>query len=114
MKGAVSDAWQTSRRPVTQVITAAALLAGIALKMSWMKLSGIVALSALVMSAELFNTGIEFILDHHVGQDFHPSIKLIKDIAASAVFVVCLGAAAVGSALFLPYIHLALTQGFSR
>jgi len=54
--------------------------------------------SAGVLSAELLNTAVEHLADH-LHPEVHPSIQIVKDCAAAAVFVAVLGAAAVGIAL---------------
>jgi len=64
----------------------------------------VVALTLLVLCAELVNTAIEATLDLHVGMEFNPSIKTIKDMAAASVLVVCIGAAALCASIFLPVI----------
>jgi diacylglycerol kinase len=62
---------------------------------------GLVALSiALVLSLELANTAIEYLIDH-LHPDIAPEIKLAKDVIAGAVLVVCLGALGVGVLMVL-------------
>lgn len=48
-------------------------------------------LSALVLSAELMNTGIEFAVDL-VTKEYHPLAEKAKDCAAGAVFLVSIAA----------------------
>lgn len=52
-----------------------------------------------VMSAELVNTAVEKISDT-VTMEYHPLIKLAKDVAAGAVLVVAIIAAVIGVFLF--------------
>lgn len=52
-----------------------------------------------VMSAELVNTAVEKISDT-VTMEYHPLIKLAKDVAAGAVLIVAIFAAAIGVFLF--------------
>ena len=48
----------------------------------------------LVLAAELFNTALEHLIDHlHPG--LHPSIKIAKDCAAGAVFILSISAASI-------------------
>ena len=54
-----------------------------------------------VISAELFNTAIETVVDM-VSPERNPKAKLVKDIAAGAVFVVAIGAAIIGFIIFGP------------
>jgi diacylglycerol kinase (ATP) len=51
-----------------------------------------------VVCAELLNTAVEHLADH-LHPEVHPSIRIVKDCAAAAVFVAVLGAIAVGVAL---------------
>ncbi|HWG00084.1 MAG TPA: diacylglycerol kinase [Steroidobacteraceae bacterium] len=54
--------------------------------------------SAGVLAAELLNTAIETLADH-VCPEIHPSIRIVKDCAAAAVFVSVIGALGVAAAL---------------
>ena len=54
-----------------------------------------------VISAELFNTAIETVVDM-VSPERNPKAKLAKDIAAGAVLVVAIGAAIIGFIVFGP------------
>ena len=56
---------------------------------------------ALVISAELFNSAIEAIVDL-VSPDFHPLAKKTKDISAGAVLFSAIVAAIVGLIVFIP------------
>ena len=58
---------------------------------------------AIVIGGEAMNTAIEHLADL-VSPEFHPLIKKSKDVAAAAVFLLALGAAAVGMIIFLPRI----------
>lgn len=44
---------------------------------------------ALVLAAELFNSALEYTLDH-LHPERHPSIMVAKDCAAGAVLILCL------------------------
>ena len=57
----------------------------------------------LVVSAELFNTAIERLVDL-VSPQRHPLAGQVKDIAAGAVLVCALAAIAVGLIIFVPYL----------
>lgn len=46
---------------------------------------------ALVLSAELFNTAIEMLIDH-LHPELHPKVKVIKDLSAGGVFILCVSA----------------------
>ena len=59
--------------------------------------------SAGVLSAELFNTALEALLDH-LHPEQHPQIRIVKDCAAAAVLIAALGAVTIAIALA---VHLA-------
>jgi diacylglycerol kinase len=48
-----------------------------------------------VIGAEMVNTAIEAAMDH-AAPDFHPQVKVVKDVAAGAVLVAAITAVAVG------------------
>lgn len=58
---------------------------------------------ALVFTAEIVNTAIEYLVDH-VTPEFHPKAGAIKDLAAAAVLVAAGFSALVGVMIFYPYI----------
>ena len=58
---------------------------------------------ALVWSAEAFNTAIEKLADS-ISLEFHPLIKLAKDIAAAGVLILAGSAVIVASIIFIPKI----------
>ena len=55
----------------------------------------------IVLTLEMINTAIEKICDL-ISTDFHPQIKIIKDVAAGAVLISAIGSAIVGLIIFLP------------
>lgn len=59
----------------------------------------------LVMAAELFNTAIEHLIDH-LHPALHPSIKIAKDCAAAAVFMLSLTAAGIFVAFLIVNISI--------
>ena len=69
-------------------------------RMEWVAILGVIAL---VFSAELINTAIEQLADV-VSPEFHPKIKLAKDVAAAAVLVLAMYSVAVACFVFLPYL----------
>ena len=58
---------------------------------------------ALVLTAEAFNTAIEFLADS-VTTDFNPLIGKAKDVAAGAVLITAIGAIIIGCFIFIPYL----------
>ena len=77
------------------------ILAGILLELSAIEWIICVLLFAIVISAELFNTAIETIVDM-VSPEKNEKAKLAKDVSAGAVLVVAIGAAMVGLVIFVP------------
>jgi undecaprenol kinase len=60
--------------------------------------------SAMVISAELFNTALECLADH-LHPEHHAQIRIMKDCAAAAVLVIAVGALAVAAALAVHVLH---------
>ncbi len=58
---------------------------------------------ALVWSAEAVNTAIEYVCDI-VSPQFHPTVRLAKDIGAAAVLIAIGGAGIIGVITFWPYL----------
>lgn len=58
---------------------------------------------ALVLSLEMINTAIEN-LCNVVQEEYHPLIKIIKDVAAGAVLLVSIASVAIGLIIFFPKI----------
>lgn len=72
----------------------------------WLQLSipewlAVVLCIVVVFGFELMNTAIEQLCDL-VTKEQHPVIKTIKDIAAAAVLIVCMGSVIIGAIIFLP------------
>jgi diacylglycerol kinase len=72
----------------------------------WFQLSrsemiSLVIVTGFVWTAEIFNTAIEKLMDFIV-PDYHPKVKLIKDLAAAAVLVAAFIALITGAFIFIP------------
>jgi len=85
------------------IVGALAIFAGILFKLSLLEFLIVLLWTGLVISAEFFNTAIEKALDAYK-DDFSPTIKIIKDLCASAVFILAVLAVASGIMIFLPHI----------
>ena len=79
------------------------IIAGIILKISALDWIILVIMFALVISAELFNTTFETVVDM-VTKERNEKAKLAKDIAAGAVLVLAIGSIIVGLIIFIPKI----------
>ncbi|HSQ43528.1 MAG TPA: diacylglycerol kinase family protein [Ginsengibacter sp.] len=60
--------------------------------------------SALVLGLEIINTAIEK-LANIVSASIHPDIKVVKDVAAGAVFLASIISLAIACIIFLPKIY---------
>ncbi|HEY5408679.1 MAG TPA: diacylglycerol kinase family protein [Ginsengibacter sp.] len=83
----------------------------IALKIGVNEWLAILFCSALVLSLEIINTAIEK-LSNIVTMSIHPVIKLIKDMAAGAVFLVSIISLIIGAIIFLPKIEFLIKNIF--
>lgn len=88
----------------TIVVCAAGWYFGLA-KSDWLWI--IVAIIT-VWVAEAFNTAFEFLADI-VSPEFHPKVKLAKDVAAGAVLIAAAGSLVVGLLIFGPHLLRILT-----
>ncbi len=79
------------------------IIAGFILKLTKIEWCICIILIVIVISAELFNTAIETIVDM-ISPEKNEKAKLAKDISAAAVLVLAIGAVIVGALIFLPKI----------
>ena len=79
------------------------IIFGIIFNLNSLEWSICVVCFAMVISAELFNTAIETIVDL-VSPNIHPKAKLAKDISAGGVLAMAIGAFIIGLIIFLPKI----------
>ncbi len=79
------------------------LVLGFILKITRLDFLVLILTIGLVISLELTNTAIEWVVDTFIDKE-HPGAKKAKDISAGAVLVVSIMAAAVGLIIFFPYI----------
>ncbi len=61
----------------------------------------ITAAAGIVITAELFNTALEVLVDL-VSPDVHQKAKIVKDVAAAAVVVAAILALVIGLIIFVP------------
>lgn len=103
MEGFISS-FKTERNMKIHVLAMVlVVILGIYLKLNLIEWRIITIAIALVISAELFNTAIETLVDM-VSPERNPKAKLVKDISAAAVLALAIGAAAVGVIIFIPKI----------
>lgn len=75
------------------------------LKISGLEWIAILAVISAVFVAEILNSALEKLADV-VSPDYHPKIKVVKDLAAAAVLVAAFLSVAVGFIVFLPKLFL--------
>ena len=88
-------------------VSAITITAGILLHLDKTEWIVVFVCIALVFALEMLNTAIEEMCDL-LTTDFHPAIKVIKDLSAGAVATVGIGSVAAGLTIFLPKIIEAL------
>lgn len=76
---------------------------GIALKISCVEWILVVMSIAAVLAFEMLNTAIEH-LCNIIHPSIHPSVKIIKDVSAGAVFLIAIMAVVCGAIIFIPKI----------
>ena len=81
-------------------VGAAAVVAGVVLRIDALSWVLVVLCIGLVIFAELVNTAIEAIVDLAT-QELHPLAKRAKDIAAASVFTLSITSAIVGAIVFI-------------
>ena len=79
------------------------IIVGILLKISKIEWFICIILFTLVISAELFNTAIETIVDM-ITTEKNEKAKIAKDVSAGAVLILARGSAIVGLMIFIPKI----------
>lgn len=79
------------------------LVLGLALNLSRLEFVAVIAAISLVLVAEMFNTAIEAAVDAVV-TDYHPLVKVAKDVAAGAVLIAAVNAVATAYLVFYSHI----------
>ena len=96
-----ASSFRTERNMKIHVVaTILVIILGIYLKLNLIEWSIITIAIVIVISAELFNTAIETIVDM-VSPQKNEKAKLAKDISAGAVLILAIGSAIVGFIIFL-------------
>ena len=99
IEGLVSS-FKTERNMKIHIMAMIIVIAlGIFMKLNKIEWCIITIAIVMVISAELFNTAIETVVDM-VSPQKNPQAKLVKDIAAAAVLVLAIGAAVIGIIIF--------------
>lgn len=88
---------------IQATIAVLAITAGFIFGISSTEWCHILLCMALVLCLEMVNTSIERIC-LLLSEEYHPVIKIIKDVAAGAVLVAAVVSAIIGVIIFLPHI----------
>jgi diacylglycerol kinase (ATP) len=104
-------ATRTQRHMRVHLLAAVVVLfAAGALRVSALEFFLLTLAVVLVLFAELFNTAIEVVVDM-VSPEYHPLARTIKDLAAGAVLMACIGAVILGYLAFSSYFFGTLGEG---
>lgn len=98
---------QENNAKIHLIAAALIVIAGFWFSLSVTEWCIIIIQVALVWSAEAFNTAIEKLADT-VTSDYHPSIKIVKDVAAAGVLILAISAVIVAAIIFFPKIWMCL------
>ncbi|MBP9690866.1 diacylglycerol kinase family protein [Candidatus Woesebacteria bacterium] len=85
------------------------ILGGILFQITYTEWLVILSVTLLGLIIETINTSIEKLGDA-ISKDFHPDIKIAKDVSAAAMLIYAGGAAIAASMIFLPRILSLLTS----
>lgn len=86
---------------IQAVIGITAIILGFTLSISSFQWMLVLFCTGLVISLEMINSAIERFCDM-VTTDFHPGVKIIKDVAAGAVLVASIFSLVIGLIIFIP------------
>jgi diacylglycerol kinase len=85
------------------------IIMGMLLKVTLLEWATLALTTGFVIATEMLNTAIEAAMDHAT-TDFHPQVKIVKDVAAGAVLVAAITAVVVGALIFGPRLLERLIQ----
>jgi diacylglycerol kinase len=98
---------------VHAVIGAAAILLGIALRISPVEFAMVFVAITLVFIAEMFNTVAEACVDLATSE-YHPLARVAKDVAAGAVLLNAMLSVVIGLLVFVPHLWPLLLHALGR
>lgn len=102
-EGIVSSFKAEKNMKIHVLVMILVILVGIFFEITKLEWILCIILFGVVISAELFNTAIETVVDI-VMPDKNEKAKIAKDVSAGAVLVVSIASAIVGIVIFLPYV----------
>src|SRR5699024_4474705 len=89
---------------IHMIVALLVIVAGVIVQLNTLEWTLIMVTIGLVMAMEMVNTTIETLLDY-IKPAYHPTAKVIKDIAAGSVLVVAIVAVVNGLLIFLPKVY---------
>ena len=95
--------WQERNGKIQLFIACTTIAAAFAFKISPMEWVMILLCIGLVLSLEMINSAVEKLCDL-VHRDFHPVIKIVKDVSAAGVLWSSIVSTAIGCIIFIPKI----------
>ncbi|MBQ6810246.1 MAG: diacylglycerol kinase family protein [Firmicutes bacterium] len=81
---------------------------GLVLRLTPAELAILLLLIGLVLISEMLNTALENLVDLCT-EEYHPLAKVVKDVAAGAVLLLCIVAVLIGIVIFVPHIWALLS-----
>jgi diacylglycerol kinase len=109
LQGWVSFFQREANGQIQLFIAVMVIVAGFVLRVSITEWMILLSCIGVVITLEMINTAIEKICDH-VNPQIHPTIKVIKDIAAGAVLWSAVIASIIGLIIFIPRFILLLSH----
>jgi len=94
-------------------LTVLVIIFGLVLRISNIEWLLLVLCIGFVLSAELFNTALEYLLDL-IHPDYAVKAGRVKDLSAAAVLIMAISSAVVGFIIFIPKITLLLLNTLSK
>jgi diacylglycerol kinase (ATP) len=98
-------AWAEKNFRIQCVIGVFVVASGILLGISLYEWLWVTTMIGLVLTAEMFNSAIENIVNF-ISPDFHPLAGKIKDISAGAVLILSFTSIVIGLIIFGPYLNI--------
>ena len=88
---------------IQAVVASVIIILALVLQISPIEWCFILACIAMVLGLEMTNTALERVCEM-LSKDFHPIVKVIKDVAAGAVWVASIFSSVIGAIIFYPYV----------
>ena len=88
---------------IQSVLFLCVCITGLCVKLPWNDWLWVFAASTFVLTMEALNTSLEQLADL-INSEYHPKIKILKDIAAGAVLMASIFSFVVACVVFLPFL----------